>query len=210
VILAQAALIAISTWIFANWLPLYFRETYGLTLAAAGFSGTFSSTVGVVSGVILGGYLSDRFAKHNVRRRLLVLGVCYVLSMPFLLMFLAQPSMGILGGSILLHGLIRAMGSANETPLLCDLLPAHRRSTAIGFMNASNTFFGGSGVLISGFLKSHYGLTGVFGALSGIVLLAAGVSLVGYRWILPADLARLHPARGKAHILAERDRKSVV
>src|SRR5262245_48446686 len=105
VILTQAALVSISTWIFANWLPLYFREAYGLTLAAAGFSGTFSSTLGVVSGAILGGYLSDRFAKHNVRRRLLMQGVCYVLSMPLLLTFLAQPSVGVLGGSILLHGL---------------------------------------------------------------------------------------------------------
>jgi sugar phosphate permease len=124
--------------------------------------------------------------------------------MPFLLMFLAQPSIGVLGGSILLHGLIRAMGSANETPLLCDLLPAHRRSTAIGIMNASNTFMGGLGVLISGFLKSHYGLTGVFSALSGIVLVAAGVSLAGYRWLLPADLARLKATRGEAHTLAGR------
>jgi MFS family permease len=202
VILAQAALVAISTWIFANWLPLYFRETYGLTLAAAGFSGTFSSTVGVVSGVVLGGYLSDAVARHSVQRRLLVLAVCYVLSVPSLLMFLAHPSIGILGGSILLHGLIRAMGSANETPLVCDLLPAHRRSTAIGIMNASNTFFGGSGVLISGYLKSHYGLTGVFSALSGIVLLAAGVSLIGYRWLFPADLARLRAIKGEAHTLA--------
>jgi MFS family permease len=204
VIIAQAAIVAISTWIFANWLPLYFRETYGLTLAAAGFSGTFSSTVGVLSGVILGGYLSDRIAKHNVRLRLLVLGICYILSMPFLLMFLAQPSVAILGGSILVHGLIRAMGSANETPLLCDLLPAHRRSTAIGIMNASNTFFGGSGVLISGFLKSHYGLTGVFSALSGIVLLAAGVALAGYKWLLPADLARLKATTGETHTVAGR------
>ena len=204
VILAEAALIAISSWIFANWLPLYFGETYGLTLAAAGFSGSFSSTVGVVSGVVIGGCLSDRFAKRNVRRRLLVQSICYVLSTPFLLMFLAQPSPGILGGSILLHGFIRALGSANEMPLLCDLLPPQRRSTAIGFMNASNTFIGGSGVLISGFLKSHYGLTGVFGALSGIVLLAAAVSLIGYRWLLPADLARLRHSTGEANILADR------
>lgn len=201
VILGEAALIAISSWIFANWLPLYFRETYGLTLAAAGFSGTFSSTMGVVSGGILGGYLSDRFSRINVRRRLLAMGAFYFLSMPMLLMFLTRPAIAILGGSILLHGFVRALGSANEMPLMCDLMPPKRRSTAIGIMNALNTFVGGSGVLISGFLKSHYGLTGVFAALSGIVMLASLVSLVGYQWLLPRDLARLARAREEAKVL---------
>src|SRR5262249_47751739 len=103
VILVEAALVAIGTWIFANWLPLYFRETYRLTLAAAGFSGTFSSTVGVVSGVMIGGYLSDRGARRNVRQRLLVLGGCFMLSGAFLVVFLATPSIASRGASVRLQ-----------------------------------------------------------------------------------------------------------
>jgi predicted MFS family arabinose efflux permease len=204
VILGEAALVSISMWIFANWLPLYFRETYGLTLAAAGFSGTFASTIGVVSGNLLGGFLSDRFARSGRGRRLLAMGVFYFLSMPMLLIFLWHPPVTILGAAILLHGFVRALGSVNEIPLLCELLPPNRRSTAIGFMNASNTFIGGSGVLISGYLKGHYGLTGVFAALSGIVLLASLVSLAGYRWLLPRDLDRVSQSSEEAKILAER------
>ena len=80
IILAEAALIALSTWVFANWLPLYFRETYGLSLAAAGFSGTLASTVGATLGVLTGGYLSDRVARGDARRRLLMLSLLYALS----------------------------------------------------------------------------------------------------------------------------------
>ena len=91
IILAEAGLIALSTWVFANWLPLYFRETYGLTLAAAGFSGTFALTAGATLGVLTGGYVSDRVARTDVRRRLLMLSLLYAASAPFLLVFLMGP-----------------------------------------------------------------------------------------------------------------------
>jgi MFS transporter, Spinster family, sphingosine-1-phosphate transporter len=190
IILAEAGLIALSTWIFINWLPLFFRESYQLTLAAAGFSGTFAFTAGATAGVLTGGYLSDRIARGNARRRLLILCVFYALAAPLLLMFLMRPAVGILGFAILLHGFLRAVGSANELPLLCEILPANRRGTAMGLMNAMNTFIGGSGVFISGLLMSHFGLTQIFIGLAGVVLLASAVAFVGYRWVLPKDLAR--------------------
>ncbi len=190
VILAEAGLIALSTWIFINWLPLYFREAYQLTLAAAGFSGTFALTAGATAGVLTGGYLSDKIARGDARRRLLILGVFYALAAPLLLMFLLRPAVGILGFAILAHGFLRAVGSANELPLLCELLPPNRRGTAMGLMNAMNTFIGGSGVFISGLLMGHFGLTQIFIGLAGVVLVASVIALIGYRWILPMDLAR--------------------
>jgi MFS transporter, Spinster family, sphingosine-1-phosphate transporter len=190
IILAEAGLIALSTWVFINWLPLYFRETYQLTLAAAGFSGTFALTAGATAGVLAGGYLSDRVARGDARRRLLILGVLYALSAPLLLVFLLRPAVGILGFAILMHGFLRALGSANELPLLCELLPPRRRGAAMGFLNAMNTFIGGSGVFVSGLLMSHSGLTQIFIGLAGVVLLASAVALIGYRWVLPKDLAR--------------------
>lgn len=188
IVLTEAALIAITSWVFANWLPLYFRETYGLTLTAAGFSGTFALTAGIMVGVTLGGYLSDRFGGGKVRRRLLLQGTFYLISAPVLLIFLAKPAVAVLGAAIFLHGALRAFGSVNELPLLCELLPSHRRSTAIGFMNAMNTFIGGSGVLLSGLAKQAGGLTQVFVSLAVVVAIAGLACLAGYKWVLPRDL----------------------
>jgi predicted MFS family arabinose efflux permease len=190
IILAEAGLIALSTWIFINWLPLYFRETYQLTLAAAGFSGTFAFTAGATAGVLAGGYLSDKIARGDARKRMLILGTLYALAAPFLLVFLLRPEVQVLGLAILTHGFLRAVGSANEMPLLCDLLPPNRRGTAMGLMNAMNTFIGGSGVFVSGLLMGHFGLAQIFIGLAGVVLLASAIALIGYRWILPNDLAR--------------------
>jgi hypothetical protein len=55
-----------------------------------------------------------------------------------------------------------------------------------------NTFIGGSGIFISGLLMSHSSLTQIFIGLTGVVLLASVVSLIGYWRVLPKDLARKH------------------
>lgn len=190
IILTEAAFIASSNWIFANWLPLFFREAYGLTLTAAGFSGTFAFTAGATTGVLTGGYLSDRFAQANPRRRLLIQGIGYAMAAPLLLVFLGRPAIAVLGLAIFMHGFLRALGSVNELPLLCDLLPRHRRGAAFGMLNALNTFIGGSSVFASGILMSHASLADIFVSLVGVVFLASVVTLIGYRWVLPKDLRR--------------------
>jgi len=66
-ILAIAGVLtAIGAWIFINWLPLYFRENFGMTLTSAGFFG--SSLVSVTAAVsqVAGGAVSDVLAKKGL------------------------------------------------------------------------------------------------------------------------------------------------
>lgn len=181
VILTEAALIAIGNWIFSNWLPLYFTEVHGLTLAAAGFSGTAALKAGGTAGAALGGMFSDRFAGSDTSRRLLLHGTSYLLAGPLLLIFAVNAPLATIGVTIFLHGILRSAGAANEMPVLCDVLPADRRSTAIGIMNAMNTFTGGLAILVSGFLKPNFDLSAVFAANSIIVMAAGLVCLWGRR-----------------------------
>ncbi len=190
VVFAEAALISISTWIFANWLPLYFRETHGLSLAAAGFSGTFAFTVGAATGTIAGGWLSDRVARRNPRLRLRNMGLFYAAAAPLLLVFQGRRTALAVGSAVLLFGFLRGLGSSNEVPLMCDQLPPRRRSTAIGFMNAMNTTIGGLGVFASGYFMSRFPLSHVFLGMAGVVLLASIVSLAGFSSFRLREIAK--------------------
>ena len=67
VLLVEAMLLAIGTWIFANWLPLYFTETFKMSLSGAGFAGTFPVQAGAMIGILAGGYFSDRVARKTVQ-----------------------------------------------------------------------------------------------------------------------------------------------
>lgn len=203
IVLAEAMTVAIGTWIFLNWLPLYFKETYNLSLAAAGFAGTFMLQGAATIGLISGGYLSDWFAGQQPRRRMLMMAVCYALAAPFLLAFLTSPQLVFLNVCIFGFSFLQRMGSCNETPLLCDLLAPRVRSTAIGFMNACNCLAGGAGILLAGYLKSTYGLAGIFGGISGIMVFVAVLTAIGYRTFLGRDLAvQSHTAAGNSVVSA--------
>lgn len=170
----QAALVSIGTWMFFNWMPLYFRESFGLSLGVAGFSGTATLQLSAVLGALTGGFVSDRASITDPRRgRLRVMIICYLICAPCLLMFLV-PGAGFaaISAAVVLFSLMRAMATANETPAMCDLIPAENRSTAQALMNMANTIAGGIGVYVAGSFKEDFGLSAIFAGVSGVMLVA--------------------------------------
>lgn len=190
IVLGEAALIAVGNWMFLNWLPLYFNEVHHLSLAGAGFSGTFLLQAPSLLGVAVGGYLSDRFAGKQRQRRMLIQCITYCCAAPCLLAFLGKPALLLVSTCLFAYGLFRSLGSCNETPILCDLLRPHLRSTAIGLMNTTNTLAGGAGIFMAAILKKDFGLAGVFGGMSALMLGSAVLVLIGYRFFIRKDLER--------------------
>jgi MFS family permease len=203
VLLLEAMLLAIGTWIFANWLPLYFTETFKMSMSGAGFAGTFPVQAGAMIGILAGGYFSDRVARKTVQRRMLFHSLCYLAAAPLLLAFVVSSSYGIILGAIFGYSLLRAVGGANANPLLCDLLPKSSWSTAVGLMNTTNCFAGGVGILIAGYLKRDFGLGGIFAGTAGIVLVAGILLLLGYFLFLQRDLERSLNATRPAPVIAD-------
>jgi len=74
VLAAAGALTAIGVWIFLNWLPLYFKEAFSLSLASAGFLGASPVNIGGVAGQMFGGMASDRVARKGAQYRMLLHG----------------------------------------------------------------------------------------------------------------------------------------
>ena len=146
--------------------------------------------LGLASALIAGGYLSDWFAGLRPKRRMLMMSISYALAAPFLLAFVSHPQLLFLNACIFGFSFLQRMGSCNETPLLCDLLAPRFRSTAIGVMNACNCLAGGAGILLAGYLKSTYGLAGIFAGISVIMAVVAVITAIGYRIFLGRDLLR--------------------
>lgn len=180
-VIVGAMLISIGTWIFLNWLPLFFYDRFHLSLALAGLSGPFMLQLAAIIGAVAGGYLSDRLAGADfLRRRILLLAMGYFCAAPFLLPFLWKSSLAITNLCIFLYALIKSIGTAGESPVLCELAGPRLRATALGILNMMNCIAGGLGILWAGLLKRHYGLGTAFGSLAATVALAGAVVLCGY------------------------------
>lgn len=190
VLLGESMLSGLGLWIFFSWLPLYFRDTYNMTLAGAGFAGTFMLQISVVLGIVAGGWISDRFAAHAPQRRILLYASFYLLCAPFLLLFLGRPAFPVVVVAIAAFSFFRGLGQANDNPTQCEVVPPQFRSTGVGIMNACATGAGGCGVLIAGYLKQEFGLESIFAAISGVFVVAGTILMIAYRWFVVRDIAR--------------------
>ena len=193
IIVAENMLASIGVWMFFNWMPLYFKETFGMGLTAAGFSGTFLFQSAVI-GISGGGFLSDRFTKDHPNRRMFLLGGFYLASAPFLLIFLGKPALLPLAAFMFVSSLLCTIGQSNEGPILCDILAPRRRALAMGMMNCCTMTSGGLGVFAAGYLKKDFGLGGVFAGVSAAILVAGALILIGAVWFYPRDMARAQSA----------------
>lgn len=190
VILFAAMSAGIASWIYFTWLPLYFKENYGMNLAAAGLAGAALYKGPTMAGTALGGWLSDHAAGRGAPNRTLVNALSYLLSAPFLFLFIGVPSLGLVAAVLVVSSLVRAAGVPNEHPIICDVVPAPFRSTAIGIYNTSGAAAGGVGVLLAGLLKANLGLNTIFAASAVLYLFAGGALFLSFRLLIPAALAR--------------------
>lgn len=194
VLVTESLLSGLGVWIFLSWLPLYFKDTYNMTLAAAGFAGTFMMQISVVLGLVAGSWLSDRLAARAPGRRMLLYSLFYFVAAPFLLTFLAKPGFAVIATAIAAFAFLRGMGQSNDNATQCEIVPPQYRSTGVGFMNAVSTASGGCGVLLAGYLKREVGLDGIFAGISGVFVLAGIVLLIGYLKFIRRDIERAQAA----------------
>lgn len=188
VLAAAGALTAIGIWTFVNWLPLYFREVFAMSLAGAGFYGaSFINGSGVV-GQVLGGLLSDRVARHGAHYRMLLQGALILVAAPTLLVFAFTKKLPFIVVALMLYSILRTAGDINILPLICDLAGKDRFSTAFGITNMVNCLSGGSAVFVAGLLKANLGLAGVFAGSVGVLILDALLLFCGYWFFLKRDI----------------------
>ena len=195
-ILLAAIAAGIASWNFFSWLPVYFKESYGFNLGAAGLAGVALFKAPSAIGISLGGWLSDRVARQDVRRRALLKSLSFLISAPFFLVFLGVPSFWLVAFTLVVSSIIWWVGVPSEHPILCDIVPAEFRSSAIGILNMCASAAGGLGVLLAGALKKDYGLGALFGASSLLFVIAGGVTIFAYAFLLSRDVdrARQHAA----------------
>lgn len=188
VLTVAGLLTSIGGWIFINWLPLYFHENFGLSLARAGFLGSSLVSVSAAATLVVGGYLSDRVAQGGAHRRLWMQAILILCAAPVLLTFLVTKNQMAVMVALVIYSILRTSADVNIIPLLCDLTSTGQRSTVIGLTNMSNTIAGGLGVFAAGSLKSTVGLDGVFASVAGILALDAALLFTGCVLFVKRDL----------------------
>jgi predicted MFS family arabinose efflux permease/N-acetylneuraminic acid mutarotase len=162
--------IATANCVIYTWLPLYLFEHFRMNLSAAGFSATFYLQAASLIGILLGGWLADRWSGVSDRGRLRTQALGLLLAAPGLALVGLTSSAGLLIGALILFGLGRGFYDCNVMPVLCQIARPDLRATGYGVFNLAGCLAGGVVALLAGVVKETVGLGRVF-QLTGVLLL---------------------------------------
>lgn len=136
-------------WAVKNWLPTLFSDTLQMEMAEAGPLATITTAMSSFVGVLVGGYLSDRWVQKNLKGRIYtgVLGLMFTIPALFLLGYGTSFELVVLGSVV--FGLGFGMFDTNSMPILCQFVSPRYRATGYGLMNLAGI---SSGAIITGML----------------------------------------------------------
>ncbi|MCX6950830.1 MAG: MFS transporter [Verrucomicrobia bacterium] len=151
--LAFFGLLGVVGWGLVGWLPTYFQERFHLGQGEAGFSATGYLNAASFAGVLLGGFLADRFSKTNPRARILVPAVGLCIAAVGVLMLSVTTVLAVAIAGIVIYGVTRTFTDANMMPILCLIADPRYRATGYGVLNLLSCTIGGLGIYAGGALR---------------------------------------------------------
>ena len=181
VIIFYFASSSIPGWGAKNWLPTLFHDRLGVPMSQAGPVSTITIAIASFIGVMVGGPLSDKWVKKNLRGRV------YTSSIGLGLMIPALVLLGLGSGytALILAGLVFGIGygmfDTNNMPILCQFVPTRLRATAYGFINMVGVLMGAFCTEVLGKMKDGGNLGLAFALFGAIAVLAMASQLIFLR-----------------------------
>ena len=174
VILFFFASTSLPGWATKNWLPTLFAQHIDGGMAVAGPVATITIAAASFIGVMVGGPLSDRWVKRNLKGRIYTSAIGLSMMIPALILMGLGKGMVPALASGLIFGLGYGMFDTNNMPILCQFVPSHLRATAYGLMNMVGVAMGALCTTLLGKIP-NLGLS--FAVLGGVTALALVLQL---------------------------------
>ena len=182
-LLAVAYLLASNVWQQLNFfLPLHVYEHYQTNLAEAGRLSTLAPQIGTVIGLIVGGWLADRWTRYWIGGRFGVQILGLVIAAPAVLVIALVDSQLMIQLALVLCGIGIWLYIPNLWATTFEVVNPAARSTAIGLLNVIAGLLGSWPYLVVGWLRDE----GVIRDLRHVFLVFVGVLCVaiGTLWYL--------------------------
>ena len=165
-------------WATKNWLPTLFEQNLHLNMQVAGPISTATIALSSFIGVFVGGAISDRWVRTNVKGRVYTSAMGLGMMAPALA-FLGFGSSywSVIGGGFL-FGFGLGFFDTNNMPILCQFFSSRYRSTAYGVMNMSGVIAGGYITKMLGKSTDAGNLGRDFGVMAVVILVVVLIQIL--------------------------------
>ena len=164
-------------WATKNWLPTLFSDSLGIPMAKAGPISTITIAASSFIGVLLGGSLSDRWVKKNLKGRIYTSAIGLALMIPALVLIGLGHGMAAAVGAGVCFGVGYGMFDTNNMPILCQFVSAKNRATAYGLMNMVGVFAGAIITKVLGKWADQGNLGLGFALMAGVITVALALQI---------------------------------
>jgi MFS family permease len=172
--LSYFSLLSIVGWMIMGWLPTYYREHFNLSQSLSGLYATAYVYPAALVGMIVGGFLADRWSKTNPKARVLLPVVGLLIAAPFVFVASKTDLLPIAIFCFMIFIFTRSFSDANMMPVLCTFIDSRYIATAYGILNLFACVVGGIGIYAAGILRdSKVNLSIVFQSASIIMVISA-------------------------------------
>lgn len=176
-ILIYFAVPSLPGWAVKNWLPTLFAEKLHLNMAQAGPFATITTSVSSLLGVIIGGFVSDRWSQHQLKGRIYTSAIGLSLTIPALILIGFGASLWHVLGAAFCFGFGFGMFDTNNMPIVCQFVSPQHRATAYGLMNMAGIFAGAFITDLLGQSTDNGHLAQDFALLAGVVVVAVVIQI---------------------------------
>lgn len=164
-------------WATKNWLPTLFADNLGLTPQTAGPAATISIAVASFIGVMIGGPISDKWVKVNLRGRVYTSAIGLTMMIPALILIGLGHNAATAIGAALFFGIGYGMFDANTMPIMCQFVSEKLRASAYGLINMTGVFAGALVTEVLGNWATEGNLGLGFALMAGILAVAVIMQL---------------------------------
>lgn len=146
-------LLGVVGWMVIGWLPTYYKEHFNLSQGIAGLYATGYLYPAQIVGLLLGGFLADRWSRTNRLSRIQVpaIGLCIAAPCVFLASTTYVLPVAII--ALVFYAVTRSFGDSNMMPMLCMVADPRYRATGYGILNFFSTIIGGIALYAGGVLR---------------------------------------------------------
>ncbi|MEK7782009.1 MAG: MFS transporter [Verrucomicrobiota bacterium] len=173
---------ALAGWVVRDWMPAILKTEFKIGQGKAGVSATLYWQIASIIGVLVGGWLADRWMRRTQRGRIYVSAIGMALIIPAMFGVGYSPQTGLLWVAIaflILFGLGWGFFDCNNMPILCQVARPELRATGYGIMNLVSISAGGLADFGFGVLRDRQvPLAGIFSIFASAALISVVLVLL--------------------------------
>ncbi len=180
---------AMAGWVVRDWMPAILKQQFGIGQGMAGVSATLYLTIAMLVGVVIGGWMADRWTRITPRGRAYTSAIGIALLVPALFGVGNAATLVIAVSFLALFGLGWGLFDCNNMPILSQIARPHLRATGYGIMNFVSISCGGLADWGFGVMRdAGQPLNGIFAAFAALAVISVALMF----WI-----ARTMPAKAQ-------------